>query len=161
MILKESEIDQDTINEVLGKPYKEPGKWLTVTGSSYYFIKDLKNNLGEDVLKWDDSKGIFQYHDKGLALYINRSNYQRVVLLPFNEIEVVHLKVVEEKSTDQLLKIVSMMLSAIGLGSIANFDKKETVLEFKSLNYSGRFITSYSSYKSQMKYFSKMGLITN
>jgi len=47
MILKESEIDSDTIESVLGKPYKEPGKWFTVTGSSYYFIKELTTIDGE------------------------------------------------------------------------------------------------------------------
>ncbi len=133
MILKESEIDQDTINEALGKPYKEPGKWLTVTGSSYYFIKELNNNLGENVLKWEDSKGIFQRHEHGLALYINRSNYQRVILLHKDSWKRFDLYVHEDEN------------------------KKELVLDFETTHYRGRFITSYSSYKSQLKYFQKLG----
>ncbi len=133
MILKESEIDQDTINEALGKPYKEPGKWFTVTGSSYYFIKELNNNLGENVLKWEDSKGIFQRHEHGLALYINRSNYQRVILLHKDSWKSFDLYVHEDES------------------------KKELVLDFETTHYRGRFITSYSSYKSQLKYFQKLG----
>jgi hypothetical protein len=31
MMLKENEIDKDTINSILGKLYKEPSKWFTVT----------------------------------------------------------------------------------------------------------------------------------
>lgn len=136
MILKESEIDQDTINEVLGKPFKEPGKWLTVTGSSYYFIKDLKDSQGEDVLKWEDSKGIFQHHDNGLALYINRSNYQRVILMHNDSLKSFDLFIDKENNS------------------------KELVLKFETSDYKGKFVTNYSAYKSQVKYFSKMGLLT-
>ena len=77
MILKESEIDKETIHDILGKPFKDPKKWFTVTGSCYYFIKELSDNDGNDILIWEDSKGIFQHHKRGLALYVNRSNYQR------------------------------------------------------------------------------------
>lgn len=135
MILKESEIDQDNIQSILGKPYKEPGKWLTVTGSSYYFIKELKDIEGNDVLIWDDSKGIFQRHEKGLALYVNRSNYQRVILLELHSIKTINLYV---EKIDRI---------------------KELVLEVESDQYRGRLIGSFSSFKSQVKYFSKMGLL--
>ena len=96
MILKESEIDQDNIAPVLGKPYKEPGKWFTVTGSSYYFIKNLTTTEGEDVLIWEDSKGIFQRYENGLALLVNRSNYQRAVLMQTNSF--VHLNLFVDES---------------------------------------------------------------
>lgn len=134
MILKESEIDQDNIEPILGKPYKEPGKWLTVTGSSYYFIKELKNTHGEEVLIWEDSKGIFQRYEKGLALLINRSNYQRAILITEESILGLNLRIEKEGNT------------------------KETVLELVTDDYNGTFVTSYSSYKSQYKYFEKMGL---
>jgi hypothetical protein len=135
MILKESEIDQDTINEVLGKPYKEPGKWFTVNGSSYYFIKELKNSKDEEVLKWEDSKGIFQRHEKGLALYVNRSNYQRVVLISFDSFKTFKLDLRKSEFS------------------------QETVLEFETELYRGCFTTNFFAYSSQAKFFSKMGLI--
>ena len=135
MILKESEIDQDSINEVLGKPYKEPGKWFTVKGSSYYFIKELKNNKDEEVLKWEDSKGIFQRHERGLALYVNRSNYQRVILISFDSFKSFNL---------ELRKLEF---------------SQETVLEFETELYRGLFTTNFSAYSSQAKFFSKIGLI--
>lgn len=134
MILKESEIDQDNIESILGKPYKEPGKWLTVTGSSYYFIKELKNTHGEEVLIWEDSKGIFQRYEKGLALLVNRSNYQRAILITEESILGLNLRIEKKGNT------------------------KETVLELVTEDYKGTFVTSYSSYKSQHKYFEKMGL---
>lgn len=136
MILKESEIDQDNIAPVLGKPYKELGKWFTVTGSSYYFIKNLTTTEGEDVLIWEDSKGIFQRYENGLALLVNRSNYQRAVLMQTDSF--VHLNLFVDES---------------GIN-------RETVLEFETTEYKGRFVTSYSSYKSQVKFFNKLGLVT-
>lgn len=135
MILKESEIDQDNIAPVLGKPYKEPGKWFTVTGSSYYFIKSLKTLEGEDVLIWEDSKGIFQRYDHGLALLVNRSNYQRAVLMAIDSFISVNIYVDES-----------------GMN-------RQTVLEFETDRYKGKFVTSYSSYKSQLKFFNKLGLV--
>lgn len=133
MILKESEIEQDNIEAVLGKPYKDPGKWLTVTGSSYYFIKEFINKKGEEVLMWEDSKGIFQRYEQGLVLLINRSNYQRAILIKMESIQTIKLSVIKEDGS------------------------KVTVLELVTSDYSGRFITSFSSYQSQVKYFKKMG----
>ncbi len=133
MILKESEIDQDTIISYLGKPYKEPGKWFTVKGSTYFFIKELRTVNGEEVLIWEDSKGIFQRYENGLALYVNRSNYQRVVLM----------------KTDSF---TSFSLTINNEGG-----NKEMVLSFSTDTYIGRFIGNFSSYKSQVKYFTKMG----
>jgi|GEM_PF-6799166 len=135
MILKESEIDSDAIESVLGKPYKEPGKWFTVTGSSYYFIKELITVNGESVLVWEDSKGIFQRLEKGLALYVNRSNYQRVILIPFDSITSLKLNVTKAES-DQI-----------------------TLLELETTQYLGRFETNFHNYSSQAKYFVKMGFL--
>ncbi len=135
MILKESEIDKDTINSILGKPYKEPGKWFTVTGSNYYFIKQLIDYEGNSILIWEDSKGIFQRHEKGLALYVNRSNYQRVILLFFDTIQSLELKISKNETPHV------------------------TMLTFKTSTYSGEFITNFSDYNSQFKFFSKMGLL--
>ena len=134
MILKESEIDQDNIIPVLGLPYKEPGKWFTVTGSTYYFIKELTTIGGEDVLIWKDSKGIFQRYERGLVLLVNRSNYQRAILLH-----------------DDTFKRLNVYLNQ-------KDNTRETVLEFETSEYKGRLITNYSSFKSQSKYFGKMGL---
>jgi hypothetical protein len=134
MILKESEIDQDNIIPFLGKPYKELGKLFTVTGSSYYFIKSLTTLDGEEVLIWEDSKGIFQRYEHGLALLVNRSNYQRAILIKTESIRSIQLKVARSKSA------------------------KETVLLFETDEYTGLFITNYSAYKSQVKYFEKLGV---
>lgn len=134
MILKESEIDQDNIIPFLGKPYKEPGKLFTVTGSSYYFIKSLTTLDGEEVLIWEDSKGIFQRYEHGLALLVNRSNYQRAILIKTESIRSIQLKIARSKSA------------------------KETVLLFETDEYTGLFITNYSAYKSQVKYFEKLGV---
>ncbi|MBO6793332.1 MAG: hypothetical protein JJ895_05445 [Balneolaceae bacterium] len=135
MILKESEIEQDNIIPVLGNPYKEPGKWLTVTGSSYYFIKELTTSDGEEVLIWEDSKGIFQRYDDGLALLVNRSNYQRAVLMRSDS-----------------FRSINVFVDDTGL-------QRETVLEIETTEYKGRFITSYSSFKSQAKFFRKLDLV--
>ncbi len=135
MILKESEIEQDNIIPFLGNPYKEPGKWLTVTGSSYYFIKELTTTEGEEVLIWEDSKGIFQRYEEGLALLVNRSNYQRAVLMRSDS-----------------FRIINVFVDDSGL-------HRETVLEFETTEYKGRFITSYSSFKSQAKFFRKLDLV--
>lgn len=137
MILKESEIDKDAIKAVLGKIYKEPGKWFTVSGSCYYFIKELTDLDGNEVLKWEDSKGIFQRHDDGIALYVNRSNYQRVLLMPFKTIKSLKL---------------DLMKSEL---------QQETVLEFSTIFYKGKFVANYSDYQSQLKYFKKMGLLAD
>ena len=40
-------------------------------------------------------KGIFQHHEQGLALYVNRSNYQRVVLIRFGTIETLVLNLIK------------------------------------------------------------------
>ena len=80
MILKESEIgDTDLIYPILGKPYKEPGKIFTATGSSMYFVKQSLDTDGNPLpLKRDEMKGIFQRYEKGLQLFLNKSNYQNI-----------------------------------------------------------------------------------
>lgn len=135
MILKESEIDKETINDILGKPFKDPKKWFTVTGSCYYFIKELTDHDDNEILRWEDSKGIFQHHEQGLALYVNRSNYQRVVLIHFSTIETL---------------VLNLSKSDIS---------QETTLQFQTSAYVGTFIANYSEYKSQYAYFSRMGLL--
>jgi hypothetical protein len=135
MILKESEIDKETIHDILGKPFKDPKKWFTVTGSCYYFIKELTDHDGNEILIWEDSKGIFQHHEQGLALYVNRSNYQRVVLIRFGTIETL------------VLNLIKTDIS------------KETTLQFKTSEYVGTFIANHSEYKSQYAYFSRMGVL--
>ena len=52
MILKESEIDKETIHDILGKPFKDPNKWFTVTGSCYYFIKELTDHDGNETVSY-------------------------------------------------------------------------------------------------------------
>lgn len=165
MILKESEIDQDAITAELGKPYKVPGKLFTATGSSYYFVRQFADLSGKSILLWDDSKAIFQRFEKGLAVYVNRSNYQRVVLLPFHSIRSVQLEQLIEYRDDSIsTSIASKIASKLGgllkslVGIPANIKSRETILKFKTDYYIGQFSTSYSSFKSEVKYFSKLGL---
>ena len=82
-----------------------------------------------------DSKGIFQRYEDGLALLVNRSNYQRAVLM----------------RSDSFRRI-NVFVDDTGL-------HRETVLEFETTEYKGRFITSYSSFKSQAKFFRKLDLV--
>ncbi|MCG8372164.1 MAG: hypothetical protein MI700_01450 [Balneolales bacterium] len=160
MILKESEIDKDNIEPVLGNPYREPGKLLTVTGSSFYFIKKLTTKTGENVLMWEDSKGIFQRYENGLALFVNRSNYQRVYLIPFSSIKKITLTIIEQHNSGTFLTGLASIFSLIGFKNLFVYAKRDTALEFETNDYKGYLITNFSSFKSQKKYFKNLGLGT-
>ena len=160
MILKESEIDKDNIEPVLGKPYREPGQLLTVTGSSFYFIKKLTTETDKNVLMWEDSKGIFQHYENGLALFVNRSNYQRVYLIPFSSIKRITLQVIEQRNSSQFLKALASVFSFIGFKNLFLYAKRDTALEFETSEYKGYLITSFSSFESQKKYFKNLALGT-
>jgi len=163
MILKESQIDPDTVRTVLGPPFKKNGKLLTATGSSFYFIRFLNNLNGESILKWEHSKAIFQRHEKGLALYINRSNYQRAVLIPEDTITEIRLlqQITARDHSDSSLAAFSELISKLTFGLIripAQLSEKETVLEIETKAYRGRLSTNFSSYHSQKNYFSDLKL---
>jgi glutaredoxin 2 len=165
MILKESEIDQDNIIPVLGKPFKEPEKLFTATGSSFYFVKEFNDLKGDSILAWEDSKAIFQRYEKGLAAYVNRSNYQRVVLLPFESFRSIHLqKQIKYRKASDFPSFLTKLASTVGailksiIGIPANIISRETILNFETDQYRGRFITSYSSFKSEVRYFEKLDL---
>lgn len=163
MILKESQIDPDTIRKVVGEPYKENGRLLTATGSSFFFVRKLANHDDESILRWEDSKAIFQRHTNGLALYVNRSNYQRVILIKSESIREIRLirYLREHQPAGTFLPFISGSIKKITLGLIripTTISHKETVLEIATDEYNGSFYTSYSSFNEQRQYFSKLGL---
>ncbi len=152
MLLKESELyDQDIIYPVLGKPYKEPGKLLTVTGSSMYFLKECTDLKGHPLpLKRDRMKAIFQRYDKGLFMLLNGSNYQNGILIPFNSI--IHITLNQkiqrnEGSTSLIPRLIS------------NFTKtKELILIIETDYFKAKMSTSFSSYNSDVQYFLNLGI---
>ena len=87
MLLKERDIDPDIISPILGKPYKQLGRLLTVTGSGSFFLKKLLDSNSSPLDIPEDMKGIIQRYEKGLLVLLNRSNIQKAVLLPFHTIK--------------------------------------------------------------------------
>ncbi len=166
MILKESELyDQDLISPLLGKPYKEPGKLFTATGSSYFFVKEITDLDGNPLpLKRDEMKAIFQRYEKGLYLHLNKSNYQNAILIPHNCIDRITLtNLIEERNiwNHSLLKVLIFISDLPVIGMLANFLRyktRETVLSIQTDTLKARMITSFSSFNSQVRYFSKIGL---
>ncbi|MFV1884855.1 MAG: hypothetical protein ACMZ7B_10230 [Balneola sp.] len=167
MILKESEIgDKDIIEPILGKPYKEPEKLLTATGSSYFFVEEITDLNGNPLsLKRDKMKGIFQRYEKGLLLFLNGSNYQNAILIDYDSIK----KLILIKGKESVSVWKSPILAFLvqrgftfkhtrkfipGLG----FRLKETELFVLTNKYRIRMTTNGFSYSSQLKYFSKLKL---
>lgn len=118
MLLKERDIDPDIISPILGKPYKHPGRLLTVTGSGSFFLKELLDSDSSPLDIPDGMKGIIQRYEKGLLVLLNRSNVQKAVLLPFHTIE----KITVEKGKEfikpnrkQAFQLVSKANKSIGL----------------------------------------------
>ncbi len=161
MILKESEIgDPDIIKPVLGNPYKEPGKFLAVTGSSYFFIKEITDAEGNPLpLKRDNMKGIFQRYEKGLLLLLNGSNYQNAILIPEEKIISITISkvVIERQYFNSIVLKTVMLLVRIPIIKFLimafRYTKRETQLSFKTDSIKAEMYTSFSSFKSLRKYF--------
>ncbi len=167
MLLKESELDDlDIIQPILGKPYKEPGKLLTVTGSTIYFVKEANDLAGNPLpLKRDEMKAIFQRYEKGLMLFFTKSNYQNALLLDYESIEKISLKKGAEIIKKWFNPIMSFLLEigmslskaryfGLGLG----YQIQETVLTIKTKDYRIEMYTNGFSFESQVKYFNKLNL---
>lgn len=83
--------DIDVVQAYLGKPFKESGKLLTITGSGGYFIKDLTlpNTISKQVPQ--DAKATIQRYEKGIFILFNRSTRQYGIMLNWDEIDSVEL----------------------------------------------------------------------
>lgn len=166
MLLKESELDdQDIIYTILGKPYKEPGKLLTVTGSAMYFVKECTDLEGNPLpLKRDRMKAIFQRYEKGLMLLFNGSNYRNGILISEKSIQKITLtKLIEERDiwNHFFLKSLAIISDVPVLGWITflfRYKTRETVLSIRTDFFETRMITSFSSFDSQRKYFVNLGI---
>tara|TARA_R110000868_G_scaffold304437_30_gene565555 strand:+ start:22084 stop:22626 length:543 start_codon:yes stop_codon:yes gene_type:complete len=172
MILKESELDdQDIIRSVIGYPYKEPGKFFTATGSTIYFVKEIIDLNGAPLpLKREEMKAIYQRYEKGLMLFLTKSNYQNGILISKNSIKKITLsKIMIERDfrNPLMVKIISQFNLVLDntflsvLKSIYNLFKysiRETVLLIETDFFKAKMITSYSSFNSQVKYFESLGL---
>ncbi len=167
MILKESELgDQDLIGPVLGKPYKEPGKFLTTTGSSYFFIKEITDFNGNPLpLKREEMKVIFQRYEKGLHLHLNKSNYQNGILIPYSSINKITLVKGKENIRKWfspilwfLLKLGFTLNKARYFGLGWGYQINEMVLVLNSEKYLIKCVTNGFSFDSQVNYFSGLGL---
>lgn len=148
MILKESELgDPDIIKPILGNPYKEPGKILTATGSSYFFITEISDLDGTPLpLKRENMKGIFQRYEKGLLLFLNGSNYQNAILIPRKRIVQITL------SKSEVRRKGGSFIS-----KIFPYIKRELLLVIETDFFRAKMITSFSSFDSQTKYFLNLG----
>lgn len=169
MILKESELDDvDIIHPILGKPYKEPGKLLTATGSTIYSVKECTDLLGNPLpLKRDEMKAIFQRYEKGLMLFFTKSNYQNAILLDYDSIKSIELEKGKETISVWFSPLLAL-LTKLGF-SLKNaryfffgmgFKVEETVLVVTSSDYKIRMETNGFSFNSQAKYFNKLRLGT-
>ncbi len=166
MILKESELDdQDIIRPILGKPYKELGKLLTVTGSTIYFVKEITDLDGNPLpLKRDDMKAIFQRYEKGLMLFLTKSNYQNGLLIANQKLlKIILSKHVEERElwNNFFMKSLAIISDLPVLGLIVKlfrYKVRETVLIIETDFFKAKMITSFSSFDSQVKYFDKLDL---
>jgi len=167
MLLKESELDnKDIIFPILGKPYKEPGKLLTVTGSTIYFVKECTDLDGNPLpLKRDEMKAIFQRYEKGLMLFFTKSNYQNAILLDFESIENIELKKGTETVSAWSSPILTILMKMgftmkslrfffFGLG----FRVEETELVVRTKDYKIRMETNGFSFNSQVNYFNNLDL---
>lgn len=165
MILKESDLDDfDIIRPILGKPYKEAGKLFTITGSTIYFLKSFTDLDDHPIqLKREEMKAIFQRYEKGLFLYLTKSNYQNGVLIPSESLKKITLyKNVEKRpipypflitilNTFSTIPILKFLVKAY------TFKVNEMVLELETESIKAKMICSYSSFESQVKYFNKLG----
>lgn len=166
MLLKESQLDNpDNIIPILGKPYKESGKLLTVTGSSIYFLRECTDLKGNPLpLKRDQMKAIFQRYEKGLFLLLNGSNYRNGILISTNTLKKIMLsKHSEERSSWNNLsfRIFSKFADLPILGwltKLFRYKLRETHLDIETDFFKAKMITSYSSFESQVDYFNKLGI---
>lgn len=164
MILKESEIgDKDIIEPVLGKPFKEPGKLLTATGSSYFFIKEISDLEGNPLpLKRENMKGIFQRYEKGFLLLLNGSNYQNAILIPEEKLTSITLsKIIEERQyANSLIFKAILHISRIPIISYlmmaVRYKARETQVSFKTDLIKAKMYTSFSSFDNLVRYFSHL-----
>lgn len=167
MLLKESELDdQDIIQPILGKPYKEPGKFLTVTGSTIYFVRECADLKGNPIpLKRAEMKAIFQRYEKGLMLFFTKSNYQNAILLDYESIESIQLKKGKETVSAWSSPILTILVKMgftikslryffFGLG----FRVEETELTVRTKDYYIRMETNGFSFNSQVNYFNNLDL---
>ncbi len=152
MVLKESELDdEDIIYPILGKPYKESGKLLTATGSSMFFIRKATDLEGNPLpLKREDMKGIFQRYEKGLILYLNRSNYRNAILINYDSIKRIKLSKRIEK-WDVGESLVQKLLALI-----FKYKIRESVLVLETDSIHAELYTSLSSFESIKNYFSSL-----
>lgn len=170
MILKESDIgDDDIIHPILGKPYKEPGKLITVTGSAFYFIRKCSDLSGNPLpLKRDDMRGIFQRYEKGLLFYLNKSNYQNAILIDYESISKISV-INNVQLNEHYSRIPRLFLYAVQITPLKNIINiiekllkaqsiKETLVLIETKQYSFSLYTSHSSFNEQVKYFSALEL---
>lgn len=166
MLLKESELDDlDIIRPILGSPYKESGKLLTVTGSTIYFTKECTDLEGNPLsLKRKEMKAIFQRYEKGLMLFFTKSNYQNAILISKKDIKSIKLykNIVKRPLLNNMVLKVLLLLSTIPIlrffALLFIYKTRETVLEIETHFFRAKMITSYSSFNSQVKYFSNLEL---
>ncbi len=152
MILKESELDDDDIiYPILGKPYKEPGKLLTATGSSMFFVREATDlECNPLPLKREEMKGIFQRYEKGLMLHLNKSNYQNAILISYDSVKRIKLsKRIEkwEAGDSFTQKIMALLFK---------YKVRESVLGLETDSIKAELYTSLSSFDSINNYFSSL-----
>ena len=89
----ESELlDTDYIYSLLGSPFKDNTRLLTVSGSGGYFIDRIVSGNSSLARIPDDAKANIQRCEKGLLIAFNKSNRLYGISLEWNEIDQITLK---------------------------------------------------------------------
>ena len=90
-------LDSDYVHSLLGSPFKDASRLLTVSGSGGYFIgRIVSGNISLARIP-DDAKANIQRYEKGLLIAFNKSNRLYGITLEWSEIEHIKLKKGKER----------------------------------------------------------------
>ncbi len=160
MIIPEQDIDEEKLNQLIGKPLKQNWRKPKVIGSPGLFLKTFVNNAKEYRSPPPDSKCNLEKRSKGLLLHTNYSNKQTLIPIPEESIQ--EIKIIRGKERINpiplypmwiLLKLGVPILKARYFGMRMNqYSIEEMKLSIKSEDYEIELVGNGYLFERQLQF---------
>lgn len=164
MILTEKNINERTIEKVIGKPTKIEWKKRKAIGSSSFFLKSFtKKNSSTDLIK-EGSKCSFKKYSNGILLMSNLSN--KLTAFTIKESEIESIKLIRGKESLEPITL-SPMWFFLKLGvskltaryfriTLGEYSINEMKLNIETKNQIMKFTQNGYIFESQLDFFQSL-----
>lgn len=166
MILAEKEINNYTLNKIIGEPVKLNINKLQSLGSRSFFLKSIDLHKTNEDIKID-SKCNFQKYSDGILMRINYSNKISALPISNNSLTKIELIRGKETITPRSFSIFNLMIKLkvpirysryFALRRPVGYQISDTILKIISNDYKMTLITNGYDFENQMPFFESLDI---